>query len=214
VTRPAQLVFVTGTATEIGKTWWTAATARDLRRRGLAVAVRKPVQSCAPGEVTDAEVLADATGERPGDVCPPGRTYRLPMAPPIAAAELGVTPFTVADLVAETTWPPAVDIGFVEGAGGPRSPIALDGDNVDLVAALAPDLVVLVADAGLGTINAVRLAAAALSRTELLVALNRFRAGDRLHMSNREFLAGRNGFDLVTDPAELVARLVARCGRR
>ena len=52
---------------------------------------------------------------------------------------------------------------MVELAGGIWSPIAHDGDGLDLTAALAPDHIVLVADAGLGTINAIRPAVAALS---------------------------------------------------
>ena len=70
--------------------------------------------------------------------------------------------------------PTRVDVGLVEGVGGPRSPISADGDNVDLAHALAPDLVVLVADAGLGTINAVRLSVGALADFPVLVALNRY----------------------------------------
>ena len=68
MTRPRTLVFVSGTATEVGKTWWTAATARELRVAGAHVAARKPVQSGEPGAVTDGEVLAAATGEDPYSV--------------------------------------------------------------------------------------------------------------------------------------------------
>ena len=85
------------------------------------------------------------------------------MAPPMAAEALGRPPFTLADLVASCDWPaPAVDVGLVETAGGVRSPLAADGDCLALCAELTPDLVVLVADAGLGTINAVRLTTEAL----------------------------------------------------
>ena len=71
-------------------------------------------------------------------------------------------PFTVADLVERAGLAaPASGVGLVEAAGGVRSPLADDGDAVDLAAALRPDRVVLVADAGLGTINAVRLAVGA-----------------------------------------------------
>ena len=69
----------------------------------------------------------------------------------------------------------------VEGAGGARSPIADDGDTVALAHALAADRVVVVADAGLGTINAVRLTVAALSSWTPVVALNRYDDGDALH---------------------------------
>ncbi len=213
MTRPARLVFVTGTGTEVGKTWWTAAVARALRATGTAVAARKPAQSGAPGDETDAEVLGRATGEAADDVCPPHRTYTVAWAPPMAAEALGAPPFTVADLATEIRWPgDVVEVGLVEGAGGPRSPIAADGDNVDLAAALAPDLVVVVADAGLGTINAARLAVApfteVLPGTAVVVALNRFGA-DPLHELNRRHLVERAGLDVVTDPAALAERLRA-----
>src|SRR4051812_40372786 len=209
-TRPRTLVFVAGTATEVGKTWWTAAVARELRAAGVHVAARKPVQSGDPGDVTDGELLAAATGEDPDTVCPPARTLPLAWAPPMAARELGLPPFTAADLAGGIDWPASVDVGLVEGVGGPRSPISDDGDNVDLAHLLAPDVVVLIADAGLGTINAVRLSAGALADFPVIVALNRFAvegAGDPLHARNREHLTTVDGFDVVITPRELAHRL-------
>ena len=108
----------------------------------------------------------------------------------MAARELGEPPFTVADLAAEIVWPEALAVGLVEGVGGPRSPIAADGDNVDLARALQPHLVVVVGDAGLGTINAVRLSVGAFDDFPVVVALNRF-GDDPLHERNREFLVER-----------------------
>lgn len=203
-------VFVTGTGTEIGKTWWTAAIARGLRARGADVRAVKPAQSFPPGdEGTDAEVLADATGAAPHDVCPPHRWYEIAVAPPMAAARLGRPAFSVADLAAETATATTAAAGLVlvEGAGGPRSPLAADGDNLDLARALQPDVVLLVADAGLGTINAVRLAAEPIAELgrPLVVALNRF-TGDDLHRENAAWLGERDGFDVVTDPTALVVR--------
>ncbi len=203
--RPGRLVVVTGTTTGVGKTWWSAAMARHLRAAGVAVAARKPVQSGEPGAVSDAAVLASATGEAVDRVTPPHRTYDLAWAPPMAAVELGRPAFSVADLAAETTWPAGVGVGIVEGVGGPRSPVAADGDNVALVEVLAPDLVVLVADAGLGTINAVRLCVPVLGDREVVVALNRYR-DDPLHARNRAVLVD-DGLRVVTTPeATLPAR--------
>jgi dethiobiotin synthase len=206
-----RLVFVSGTGTGVGKTWWTTAVARELRAAGVRVAVRKPAQSSAPGEPRDADILAAATGDDPANVCPPHRSYDLAWAPPMAADELGLAPFGVRDLAAELVWPPdpgggLVEIGLVEGVGGPRSPIASDGDNVDFAREIQPELVVLVADAGLGTINAVRLAAAAYDDFPLIVALNRF-GNDPLHTRNRDFLVTRADLDVVTTPSQLAARL-------
>lgn len=201
-------MFVAGTGTEVGKTWWAAALARALRARGLRVAARKPVQSGAPGQPRDSEVLAAATGEDPDAVCAPHRSFELAWAPPMAAAELGRPPFTVRELAEELAWPEGVDVGLLEGVGGPRSPMAADGDNVDFARAIQPRLVVLVADAGLGTINAVRLSAAAFDDFPLVVALNRF-GGDPLHDRNRDFLVVHADLDVVTEPSQLAALLSA-----
>lgn len=207
--RPERLVAVVGTATEIGKTWIACALARELRRRGVGVAARKPAQSFEPGEVTDADLLAAATGVEPTEVCPPQRWYGVPLAPPMAAEALDRPAFGVADLVAETVWPEGVDVGLVETAGASRSPLAADGDNVDLVAALAPDLVVLVAHAGLGTINDTRLAVAVLDTWPVVVLLNRFDATRDLHRRNLDWLVARDAFEVVTAVPALADRLVA-----
>jgi dethiobiotin synthase len=207
-TRPERLVLVTGTGTEVGKTWVAAAVLRHLAAAGHRVAARKPAQSFGPAdpaESTDAAVLGAATGEGPTTVCPPPRWYPVAMAPPMAAEVLGRPPFTVADLVAEVRWPAATAVGLVEAAGGIRSPQADDGDAVALGRLLRPDVVVLVADAGLGTINDVRLAVDALAAptgvpAPVVVVLNRFDPADDLHRRNRDWLVDRDGTAVVTAP--------------
>lgn len=215
---PERLVVFVGTGTEVGKTWVGAAALDRLRTGGRAVAARKPVQSFeatdAPGD-TDAGILAAATGDDPHAVCPPHRWYERALAPPMAAAVLGRPAFTLTDLVAELSWPERIDVGVVETAGGVRSPMTSDdGDSVSLAAALMPDVVVVVADAGLGTINAVRLTMAALEPLvetrqdlEVVVILNRFDDDDDLHRRNRDWLREADGLDLVTSVDELVERL-------
>ena len=207
MTRPARLVVVTGTGTEVGKTWWTAAIARALCDRGIAVAARKPVQSYAPDDTTtDADVLAAATGVDVHAVCPASGWLPVPMAPPIAAAALGRPEFTIADLAASIVWPERCSLGFVEGAGGVRSPLAIDGDTGDLVRALAPDAVLVVGHAGLGVINGVRSALDALEGVPAVVALNQYDADDAVHRANLDWLLTRDAVDVVTDPGELVDR--------
>jgi dethiobiotin synthetase len=205
-----------GTATEVGKTWVAAHTLELLRSRGYRVAARKPVQSFDPSadQPTDAEILAAATGEQPHTVCPADRWYPLAMAPPMAASDLDRPPFTIDDLVSETSWPDAVDIGIVETVGGPRSPIASDGDSADLCLRLHPDIVVLVADAGLGAINAVRLSMGSFTDQAMPIALmfNRHSATDRVHSLNREWLTKRLGRNIATSPTELATTLLDRDG--
>jgi dethiobiotin synthetase len=210
-TRPERLVLVVGSGTEVGKTWVTCRLARALRRRGLIVVGRKPAQSYDAGDDlsdTDAALLAHATGDHPAAVCPQHRWYPVAMAPPMAAEALGRRPFTIADLVDELAWPAVVGVGLVEAAGGVRSPLAADGDAAALAGALRPDRVVLVADAGLGTINGVRLSMAALAPWPVTVVLNRFDPADDLHVRNLEWLGGVDGYDVVTDAEDLVSPIV------
>ena len=206
---PERLVLVAGTGTEIGKTWVAARLAEALRARGRRVAARKPAQSFAPdeGRPTDSEVLAAATGEVPETVCPRHRWYEVAMAPPMAADALGRPPIKIAELASETTFPDGVDVGLVETAGGVRSPLAHDGDTVDFIALLRPDAVVLVADAGLGTLNAVLLSFAALAPARVHVMLNRFDKGDPLHVANRRWLAERFGLEVCVDVDALADRI-------
>jgi dethiobiotin synthetase len=204
-------VVVAGTGTEIGKTWVTAELASCLRRRGVAVAARKPVQSFDPGAdaPTDADVLGRATGEHPHTVCPAHRWLPLAMAPPMAAEALGTPRFTFADLATEITHgSPRDGVVLVESVGGVRSPLAADGDTVALVAALRPALIVLVADAELGTINLVRLSTEVLRAHRVVVYLNRYESERELHARNRDWLVTREGLEVVTDP-EALARVVA-----
>jgi dethiobiotin synthetase len=217
--RPNRVVLVCGTGTEVGKTWVAASLLRQLRGRGLSVAARKPAQSFdvdleadQRGERSDAQVLGEASGEDPDVVCLPARSYHRAMAPPMAAEVLGLPPFTVGDLDDELRWPASpVAVGLVETAGGVCSPQASDGDAVDLGRLLRPEIVVLVADAGLGTINGVRLSARALSGltgaqsgtggvARLVVAVNRFDEEHDLHRRNRRWLVDRDGLEVVTLP--------------
>lgn len=211
MTRPEVLIAVCGTATEVGKTWAGAEMARALRAEGRTVAARKPLQSFDPEDAaTDAEVLAAATGEPVTDVSPRSGWYPIPMAPPMAAAALGRECPTLTEVVASIRWPDApVDFGFVETVGGIRSPLAEDGDSRDLVRALDVDLVVLVADAGLGTIDAVRSAVDQLAPLSAVVLLNRFEGDDGLHRRNRDWLVGRDGFHVVTNVTDLTRSVLA-----
>lgn len=209
MSRPDRLVVLAGTHTEVGKTWVAAALARALVADGRRVAARKPAQSFDPGDglPTDADVLAAATGADAHDVCPPHRWYPAALAPPMAADVLGLAPIRVDDLVAELHWPAPLDVGLVETAGGLCSPIAHDGDGLALVARLDADVVVLVADPALGVLSHVRLATRALDGRDVVVLLNRFDAGDELHVANRDWLRDVDGLAVETSVQALARRM-------
>jgi dethiobiotin synthetase len=206
--RPRRLVVVTGTATSVGKTWVTSALARRLRVLGMRVAARKPTQSFSPGERTDAEILASASGEAVDSVCPPMWRYPVPYAPPMAAEVLG----RPAPRLAEVTdwlrrWPTGIDVALVETVGGVRSPLCADGDTIDLLSSLVPDTVVLVAPAGLGAINAVRLSVEAIADWPTVVHLNRWDPEDDLLRRNRAWLESE-GLTVTVSVDTLVAKVV------
>jgi dethiobiotin synthetase len=202
--RPTTLIGVLGTHTEVGKTHVTARWISHLREQGLSVAARKPVQSFnCDDATTDARQLSDATGETETDVCPFHHNYPLALAPPMAADELNRPRIELDALLHEISWPTNIDIGVVETVGGPYSPIAHDGDSIDLVMRLQPDAALLVADAGLGTLNAVRLCLSCIGDMPTTVFLNRFDAANELHRLNRRWLQEKYRVTTAIDMHEL-----------
>jgi dethiobiotin synthetase len=205
------LVLVLGTGTEVGKTWVACRLAVALRDRELKVAARKPVLSYDPDDdpaMSDASLLARATDETPEAVCAPHRWYPVAMAPPMAADALGRPAFTIDELISEMIWPGGTAVGLVESAGGVLSPIADDADGVSLAERLNPDLVVLVADAGLGTINAVLLSVGVLEPWPVIVVLNRYDQLDDLHRRNRAWLVDRAQLDVVISAEQILPILL------
>jgi len=198
------VVFVAGTGTEVGKTWAAAGLARLLRRSGLPVAACKPVQSYDPDEdgPTDAAVLAAATGQHPDAVCPPERTYPVPLAPPMAAGKLGRLCPSLNEMSADCRFDAAVDVGLVEGVGGLYSPLASDGHNLDLIERIEPDLVIVVASAALGSIHDTMACMLPLSAYRRAVFCNRFDPQTEVHVLNVRWLRN-TGLEVAVDLPEL-----------
>ena len=211
--------MVVGTGTDVGKTYVSAALLAASQALGMTVAARKPVQSFDPeDEMTDADLLGSVSGEEPTVVCPAHRWYEVPYAPPMAADALNRPVMFHEDLLEELVWPyPRVSLGVVEMAGGVASPIAYDDeDPADFIRALDPDRVILVADAGLGTVNATRLSHRALVRglsrdgaedqDWLVIVLNRFDAECELHQLNNNWLSMNDRLHPILSPIGDVAR--------
>ena len=203
----AMRIVIAGTGTEVGKTWTAVKLIERARGRGMRAAARKPAQSYSNEDrTTDADLLAAATGETAREVCPAHRWYPVPMAPPMAAEALERTRIELHELLEETRWCEDADLTLIETAGGLCSPIAHDADNLMLIEQLAPTKVVLVADAGLGTLNSVRLCLRALGAMPTIVFLNRFDEQSELHRRNREWLV-REGVATCVDIESIVEEL-------
>ena len=177
-------VFVTGTDTDVGKTWIAAGIAAVWRRWGLPATYFKPMQSGCPEEggrlvPTDARLAQELAGmAEPLELLTP-IALRLPLAPGVAAEREGM----VVDLhrVARALEELAGRYQFfvVEGAGGLYVPLINTRFLVlDLVRWLRLPLLV-VARSGLGTINHTALTVMAARQAGVPVAgviLNRYPA--------------------------------------
>lgn len=156
-------LIVTGTDTGVGKTVVTAALAAKAAAEGQRVVMVKPAQTgLAPGEESDAETVARLAGVRVLELA----RYPDPLAPRTAARTSGLPELpmkTVVEAVAALD----EDLVLIEGAGGLLVQLGEDGWTVaDLAAALDARLVV-VARAGLGTLNHTALTLEALGRRGL-----------------------------------------------
>jgi dethiobiotin synthetase len=157
--RPQHGLFITGTGTEVGKTYVAALIARQLSAQGKSVGVYKPVASgCQQqdGQLVseDAVQLWQAAG-RPGrlvDVCP--QNFAAPLAPHLAARAEGQQVDSRLLRSGLEAWHGRCDIVLVEGAGGLMSPLADDTYNATLAAEFGYPLVVVAANR-LGVINQV-----------------------------------------------------------
>ncbi|MBD0674241.1 dethiobiotin synthase [Streptomyces sp. CBMA156] len=167
----ARILFVTGTNTDVGKTVATAAVAAAALRAGRKVAVLKPGQTgVAPGEPGDAAEVRRLAGDLTFRELV---RYPEPLAPDTAARRAGMaylSPAEVAGAVAELA--STHDLVLVEGAGGLLVRYDDEGRTLaDQVRAVLdaglPAEVLLVASAGLGTLNIVSLTAEALAAREL-----------------------------------------------
>ncbi len=159
-------LFVTGTGTDIGKTYVSCALIRTLKAKGAVVDAFKPVVSgFDPKDAagSDPARLAAALGA-PGEVfriAP--RRYLAPLSPNIAARLEGDV-LSLDDMVIDAVARAAEvrdGLLLVEGAGGVMSPLTDGETNLDMIAALGAP-VLLVAGSYLGTISHVLTALVAL----------------------------------------------------
>ncbi|WP_035795155.1 dethiobiotin synthase [Kitasatospora mediocidica] len=161
------LLFVTGTGTEVGKTAVTAAIAALAVRAGRSTAVLKPGQTgVSATEPGDAEEVVRLVGASPHSALLSTRElarYPEPLAPETAARRSGL-PFLTLDQLVRTVGELTEhhDLTLVEGAGGLLVRYDQQGLTLADMAAAVDAEVLLVATAGLGTLNATALTAEAL----------------------------------------------------
>lgn len=155
--------FLTGTDTEIGKTFITCALLHRARRAGLRAAGLKPVAAGtgSDGKNEDVEQIRAASMLTLPDTVINPYCFAAAIAPHIAAEEEGrVIDFAVIGKACAEARATA-DLLIVEGAGGFRIPLGPDGDSADLAVALGLP-VILVVGMRLGCISHALLTAEAV----------------------------------------------------
>ena len=166
-------IFITGTDTEIGKTVIAGGIAASLKRSKINVGVMKPISS---GDTFDAQFLQHAAqvGDTIASINP--IQLRHPLAPSVSARLEGIQLDLAIIKTAFTKLKQKYDFMIVEGVGG----IAVPLNDDFLVAHLISELelpVLIVANAGLGTINHTMLTVAFARQFNLQIAgivLNQF----------------------------------------
>lgn len=163
--------FLTGTDTEIGKTFITCVLLERARQLGLSAVGLKPVAAGtdAEGNNEDVENIRAASS-----LALPLRTinpycFSAAVAPHIAAAEEGVAIEFAPIQAACATARQQADLVIVEGVGGFRVPLGVDRDSADLAVALGLP-VILVIGMRLGCINHALLSVEAIQARGLQIA--------------------------------------------
>lgn len=197
-------LFITGTGTDVGKTYVAGLILQKLTRSGVRAAYYKAAMSgnergadgaLIPGDALYVKRVSGA-GQPLDKMCP--YVYEHAYSPHLAARleknELRMERVLdgLDDLLKK------YDFVTVEGSGGILCPLRFDGQKIfltDLIRARRMRCL-LVSGAGLGSINAAGLTAQYMRAQGIALAgivLNRYRAGDVLDEDNRrmiEYVAG------------------------
>jgi len=143
-------LFITGTSTEVGKTYVTRLLLQALGKLGLSAAGFKPI---ACGERTDAEELAACSFPAPPSIDLVNPVFFKNPAAPMAASLIEATQANIPAIKsAYGTMAEQYEYVLVEGIGGWEVPISANYSMSDLAADLNLPVLVVV-DNRLGAIN-------------------------------------------------------------
>jgi dethiobiotin synthetase len=206
-------VFVTATDTGVGKTEVASALLSLLAAAGLRPAPFKPYESGCERLAAPADALALRQAARSDDpldrICL--HRFKAPLAPGVAARRLGRVPDIEPVLEAFRSFGNRALVA--EGAGGLLVPLDPERDVIDLIELLGLP-VVLVARAGLGTLNHTGLSLHLLAERGIAVravVLSRSTPGrDASVRDNAELLRQRHGVEVLGP----VPNVVDPTGRR
>ncbi|MEI0747158.1 dethiobiotin synthase [Brachyspira pulli] len=191
----AKALFITGTGTDVGKTYVSALIAKQLKDDGLDIGYYKGALS-GSNEITDSDAwyvkekanLTDSYDEMVS------YTYKHAYSPHLASqiegnpVEMKVIKEAYKDISKRH------DYMIVEGSGGIICPIRYDKDKKIFLEDIIKELdipSVIIADAGLGTINSTVLTIEYMMKRKLKingVILNKFEISNVMHEDNKQMI--------------------------
>ena len=191
----AKALFITGTGTDVGKTYVSALIAKQLKDDGLDIVYYKAALS-GSNEITDSDAwyvkekanLTDSYDEMVS------YTYKHAYSPHLASqiegnpVEMKVIKEAYKDISKRH------DYMIVEGSGGIICPIRYDKDKKIFLEDIIKELdipSVIIADAGLGTINSTVLTIEYMMKRKLKingVILNKFEISNVMHEDNKQMI--------------------------
>ncbi len=201
----ARGIFITATGTDAGKTFVTALLVKKLRQAGYDAGYYKAALSGAeskggrliPGDADYVKKMAGLESRAEDMV---SYIYKTPVSPHLAS-ELEGNPVELEKILADYEQAcRKYDYLTVEGSGGIVCPIRRNKYMLeDLISAMGLGILV-VAPAGLGTINHTVLTVAYAKQRKIPVKgiiLNWFHPGDRMEEDNRTFLQDYTGIPVI-----------------
>lgn len=201
-------LFITGTGTDIGKTYVTALLIKVLRQAGLNAGYYKAALSgneCIHGKLIpgDCKHVVEISGMKEDPMKLVSYVYETGVSPHLAAKIEGqevdfsklITDFYQS---AQT-----FDYLIMEGSGGIVCPIRTGEQSIlleDIIKRFHLDLLI-VADAGLGTLNNVVLTYEYAKQRHMCVKgiiINRYDETNYLHQDNRSMMEALTGLPVIT----------------
>ncbi|MGS0763643.1 dethiobiotin synthase [Syntrophomonas curvata] len=201
-------IFITATGTDVGKTYVTALIIKKMRAAGYQAGYYKAALSGAeatgnallPGDADYVNRTA-AIGERLENMV--SYVYKTAVSPHLAA-QLEGNPVELSQVLSDFACVSSqYEYVTVEGSGGIVCPLRYDDTQhiflVDIIKSLQL-AVLIVADAGLGTINAVVLTIEYLKQRNIPVKgiiLNHYHQGNMMEEDNRKMITEITGVPVI-----------------
>lgn len=200
----AKAIFITATGTDIGKTYVSGLIAKHMKDKGLNIGYYKAALS-GSNDIKDSDAwyvkqqadLLDSYDEMVS------YTYKHAYSPHLAAQIEGNPPDIKIIKNAYKDISKKHDYMIVEGSGGIICPIRYDNNQKIFLEDIIKELnipSIIIADAGLGTINSTVLTIEYMRSKNLKingVILNRFEAENEMHNDNKKMIEDMTGVKII-----------------